>query len=95
MAQAATQCAHCGVAIVDPTTQVVHGDMTYCCTNCSQAMEQGGSGSDPNALSDSGAIRCAHCGAEIVHDQTMEERGGQIFCCGNCAAAMSSGQRTA
>jgi len=89
MATATTTCAHCGVPIVDPTTQVVHGDKTYCCPNCSAAMEQGGSGSDPQALDYPGDLRCAHCGAPIVDEHTMESRGDQAFCCKNCAAAMA------
>jgi DNA-directed RNA polymerase subunit RPC12/RpoP len=72
---------------VDPTTQVVHGDLTYCCANCSEAMEQGGSGSDPHTLEHEGDLRCAHCGVRIVDESTMESRGDQAFCCHNCAVA--------
>jgi DNA-directed RNA polymerase subunit RPC12/RpoP len=49
MTDRAARCAHCETRIVDPTTQVVHGDKTYCCANCSAAMEQTGSGSDPHS----------------------------------------------
>ena len=44
-------CAHCEVSITDPTTQVVHGDLTFCCTNCAEAMEHVAGGSDPRPLS--------------------------------------------
>lgn len=91
MANAQTRCTYCEVAIVDPSTQVVHGDQTYCCPNCAHAMEQGGSGSDPYALESSGEIRCAHCGVEIVHDDTMTERDGSVFCCANCASMVGTG----
>ena len=94
MAVAATRCAHCGVPIVDPTTQVVHGDQTYCCPNCSAAMEQGGMGSDPHALDHAGDLRCAHCGAAIVDEATMTSRGDQAFCCSNCASAMGAGAQS-
>ena len=90
MARAATTCTHCGVPIVDPTTQVVHGDQTYCCANCSAAMEQTTGGSDPQAREHPGALRCAHCGVPIVAEASMESRGDQAFCCRNCAAAMGT-----
>ncbi len=78
----------CGtVEIVDPTTQVVHGSMTFCCANCSAAMEESGSGSDPDTRSHADDPSCAHCGARIVDDTTMAEREGRIFCCDNCARA--------
>lgn len=80
-------CAHCQTPIVDPTVQVVHGDRTYCCANCSEAMEATGSGSDPKAMRHGeGAFWCAHCGVAIVHEDTMEERGDNAYCCSNCAA---------
>ena len=41
MAAAPTSCAYCGVEMSDLTTSVVHGDLSYCCTNCAGAMEQG------------------------------------------------------
>ena len=79
------QCAHCKMPIVDPTTQVVHGTMTYCCANCAAAMEQSGPGSDPDSGTGKNHLRCAHCGAPIVNEATMESRGDQAFCCPNCA----------
>jgi len=80
-------CAHCGVSIVDPTVQVVHGDLTFCCVNCSTAMEATGSGSDPKALKHGDDVfHCAHCGVPIVHEDTMETRGENAYCCSNCAA---------
>jgi hypothetical protein len=81
------RCANCDVFISDPTTQVVHGDMTFCCANCSAAMEQHGSGSDPKPLSEAGALRCAHCDVPIVDESTMVSRGDNAFCCANCAGA--------
>jgi hypothetical protein len=90
MQSATTRCAHCDTPIVDPTTQVVHGDKTYCCPNCSAAMEQGGQGSDPHALEQAGDLRCAHCRAVIVDEATMVTRGDEAYCCSNCAAAMGT-----
>ncbi len=90
MAMAVTRCAHCDTPIVDPTTQVVHGDRTYCCANRSHAMEQGSGGSDPHAYEQAGDPRCAHCRTVIVNDASMVARGDQVFCCGNCAAAMEA-----
>jgi len=87
MAVALDRCANCGVDIVDPTTKVVHGAATYCCPNCSEAFEQGGSGSDPHAMRHENDLRCAHCGVPIVDEQTMESRGNDAFCCANCARA--------
>jgi DNA-directed RNA polymerase subunit RPC12/RpoP len=87
MTSATARCAHCDVLITDPTTQVEHGGETYCCANCSAAMEEGGRGSDPHALSHQGDLRCAHCGAAIVDESTMQSRGDQAFCCANCARA--------
>jgi DNA-directed RNA polymerase subunit RPC12/RpoP len=83
-------CAQCQTPIVDPTTRVIHGDMTYCCPNCSEAMEQHGSGSDPDVLQVDGHLRCAHCSVVIVDEATMESRGDQAFCCANCSAAMGT-----
>jgi hypothetical protein len=88
MTAGATRCAHCDVPITDPTTQVVHGGQTFCCANCSAAMEETGSGSDPKALDHAGDLRCAHCGAAIVDEATMQSRGEDPFCCANCANAM-------
>lgn len=80
-------CARCQTPIVDPTVQVVHGARTYCCANCSEAMEATGSGSDPKTLRHGqDELWCAHCGVAIVHDATMESRGNDAFCCSNCAA---------
>jgi hypothetical protein len=74
------RCANCGVEIVDPVVQVVHGDLVFCCTNCAEAMEQPGSKREE-------VQRCAHCDTPIVYRATMEVRGEQVFCCDNCAAA--------
>jgi hypothetical protein len=81
------RCAHCDVLISDSTTQVSHGDMAFCCTNCAGAMEQQGSGSDPEALAHPGDLRCSHCGCAIVDESPMVSRGDDAFCCSNCAAA--------
>jgi len=78
-------CAHCNERITDPTTQVIHGDMTFCCPNCAAAMEQDGSGSDPRAADHEGELVCFHCGVPIVDEDTMESRGSEAFCCRNCA----------
>ena len=88
MGRDATECAHCGVQIVDPTSQVVRGDQTFCCANCSAAMEETGSGSDRQTMRHEGDLRCAHCAAPIVDESTMESRGDQAFCCANCATAV-------
>ena len=80
-------CAHCGVRITDPTTQVIHGDMTYCCANCAAAVEQTSGGSDPRPLDHPGDLRCGHCSSAIVDESTMVSRGDQAFCCTNCANA--------
>ena len=88
MNTSATTCAHCDVEISDPTSQVVHGDLTYCCPNCAHAMEQSGSGSDPATMTTGGDLRCAHCSAVIVDESTMESRGDEAYCCANCAGAM-------
>ena len=85
---AQAQSAHCGVEIVDPTTRIVHANQTFCCPNCSAAMDATGSGSDPKAMSEKDKSTCAHCGVYIVHEDTMESRGDRAYCCGNCAAAM-------
>jgi hypothetical protein len=77
-------CANCGVEIVDPVVQVVHGDLLFCCANCAEAMEQPGGGSHEHAP------RCAHCDTPIVYRATMETRGELVFCCSNCAAASTA-----
>jgi hypothetical protein len=83
------RCANCDTPIVDPTTRVIHGRLAFCCNNCANAMEQGGSGSDPQAMHYEGDLRCAHCGVPIVDESTMETRGDDAFCCANCARAMT------
>jgi hypothetical protein len=90
MADGAALCAHCRTPIVDLTTQVVHGDRTYCCANCAAALEQTTGGSDPQAPDQKGQFRCAHCNAAIVDESTMGTRGDQAFCCRNCAMAMDA-----
>jgi hypothetical protein len=82
------RCAHCDSPIIDPTTQVVHGESTYCCANCSEAMEQRGEGTDPQGRQHKNDLHCAHCDSPIVDESTMETKGDQAFCCRNCAAAM-------
>ena len=82
-------CAHCEVSITDPTTEVVHGDLTYCCSNCAEAMERVAGGSDPRPLSRRDVPRCSHCDTPIVDKRSMETRGEQVFCCANCARAMA------
>lgn len=89
MANGTVTCAHCGVPIVDPTTQVVTSELTFCCPNCSQAMQQRGSGSDKHPKAHAGDLRCARCGVAIVDEMTLEMRGDQAFCCGNCARVMA------
>lgn len=76
-------CAHCGVEIVDPVVQVVHGDLTFCCANCAEAMEHSGAEGHKHTP------RCAYCDTPVVHRATMEQRGEQIFCCSNCASVMA------
>lgn len=77
-------CAHCGVEIIDPVVQVVHGELTFCCANCAEAMEQQAyDGRDD-------APRCAHCDTPIVSRATMEQRGDRVFCCSNCASAATT-----
>jgi len=86
-----TICTHCQVPIVDPTVQVVHGEATYCCANCSAAMEGAGLGSNPEPTHQAdGALRCAHCSVPIIHEDTMESRGDDAYCCSNCAAMADS-----
>jgi hypothetical protein len=90
MKAGAALCAYCQTPIVDPTTQVVHGDMIYCCPNCSAAMEESGSGSDPKTRAHEGALRCAHCGVPIVDESTMQSRANEAFCCANCLDAIDA-----
>jgi hypothetical protein len=85
-----SECAHCGVVITDPSTRVIHGDAAFCCTNCAQAMEQGGSGSDRRTLAHENDLRCAHCGVPIVDESTMASAGNDAYCCFNCAGAGSA-----
>lgn len=80
-------CANCGSPITDPTTQRVHGTQTYCCANCSAAMEQNGPGSDPDSATGKNHLQCAHCHSPIVDESTMESRGDRAYCCRNCANA--------
>jgi len=85
-AEIATHCAHCGAPIIDPTTQVVHGQNAYCCPNCAAAMEQHGAGASPHPRGDAHDFVCAHCRVPIVDESTMQSRGDLAFCCANCAA---------
>ena len=84
--QPVVECMHCKTPITDPTTRVTNGSYTYCCVNCSAAMEQSGPGSDPNAGTGKNHLRCSHCGATIVHEEHMQGSGDQIYCCPNCAS---------
>ena len=94
MVPAQSHCAHCGVEIVDPTTRIVHTNQTFCCPNCSAAMDATGSGSDPRAMRHDEDLRCEHCGVFIVHEDTMETRENEAYCCRNCAQAGSRGLGT-
>lgn len=86
------RCAYCETPIVDPTTRVIHGRRSYCCANCSTAMEQHGSGSDPDVTRREDELRCAHCSVPIVDAASMETDGeDRVFCCPNCRQAMTSG----
>jgi hypothetical protein len=80
-------CAHCGSAIVDPTTQVVHSNQAFCCQNCAEAMKQQSSQSGGQTVSGQNTPRCAHCNTPIVYQASMEQHGDEAFCCTNCAAA--------
>jgi predicted RNA-binding Zn-ribbon protein involved in translation (DUF1610 family) len=91
MTNAATICANCEAPIVDPTTQVVHGALTFCCPNCSASMEESGSGSDPHTVEHPGDLLCARCGVAIVDRDTLMERDDLAYCCGNCAQAAAAG----
>ena len=84
------RCAHCHNPISDPTTQVVHGGLTYCCANCSAALEQAGPGSDPDSATGKNHLKCSHCGVPIVNEDNMEGEGDEVFCCPNCAHAMAA-----
>jgi hypothetical protein len=85
-----TLCAHCEVTITDPTTQVVHGSLTFCCVNCAEAMEHVAGGSDRKPLSQHARLRCSHCDTPIVDETTLERRGDLVFCCTNCAEAVAA-----
>lgn len=80
-------CARCQAPLTDPTTRVVHGDVSYCCANCSEAAEQWGAGSDPHAPNQPDNPHCARCSAPLVDEAPLESRGDSIFCCRNCASA--------
>jgi hypothetical protein len=80
------ECAHCNVSILDPTTQVVHGDMTFCCSSCAAGRKQHGSGSDPQQAH-TADLRCGHRGVAIVDESIMASRGDTACCCANCAMA--------
>jgi hypothetical protein len=80
----ANECKHCGAIIVEPSSRVTHGNEVFCCTNCAQATEQRGSGSDPHTLSHPDDLRCAHCGVPIVDESTMTTSGDEAYCCVNC-----------
>ena len=88
------ECTHCKTPITDPTTRVTNGPYTYCCVNCSAAMEQTGPGSDPDSATGKNHLRCAHCGAPIVHEENMQGSGDQVYCCPNCAAHAQHSQRS-
>ena len=88
MTEVATRCANCEAPIVDSATQVIHGSQSFCCANCSQAMERNMTGgSDPQDRRQENKITCERCTSPIVDDTTMVERDGRIYCCGNCARA--------
>ena len=87
MTNAVNSCANCEAPIIDATTQVVQGDMYFCCPNCSHAMNQSGSGSDPQAPDYPNELHCSRCGSPLLDENTVEEQGDQVFCCRNCASA--------
>ena len=89
MPAAASECAHCHMPISDPTTRVIHGGLTFCCPNCSAALEQYGPGSDPKSTSAEGELRCAMCRVPIKDESTMQSRGDDAYCCANCMNAAS------
>jgi DNA-directed RNA polymerase subunit RPC12/RpoP len=78
------RCDHCGTLIHDSATMVDHGGVVYCCANCASAVEQQGSGSDPQAPTRDNDLRCQHCGAPIADESTMMSRGDDPYCCPNC-----------
>ena len=90
MNAASDRCAHCDCRIIDVTTRVIHGGSTYCCTNCAEAMEQRGGGSDPQGRQHANDLHCARCDSPITDESTMETRGDDAFCCRNCLAAMDA-----
>ena len=81
---ATVRCDHCGALIQDSATMVDHGGLVYCCANCSSAVEQQGSGSDPQTPGHENDLRCRHCGTPIADESTMMSRGDDPYCCGNC-----------
>ncbi|MEA2639897.1 MAG: hypothetical protein QOF51_1291 [Chloroflexota bacterium] len=97
MMRDASMCAHCNEPILDPTTMVTHGDLSFCCPNCAAAMEESGSGSDPHARVHENDLVCAHCGVAIVDETPMESRGDRAYCCTTClrldTREQSSGQQ--
>jgi hypothetical protein len=95
MTTAVNACEYCGAPIVDPTTEVVQGQSYFCCRNCSHAMNQSGSGSDPQTPDYPNELRCQRCGCPLLDESTVEEEGDAVFCCGNCAAAARMGMGVA
>ncbi len=81
---ATNTCLHCGAPIQDTATMVDHGGAIFCCANCAAAMEQEGSGSDPQAPAHENNLHCIHCGTPIADESTMRSRGDDAFCCENC-----------
>jgi hypothetical protein len=84
------RCAHCDSPIVNPVSSERHGSQVFCCRNCAHEMEQGGSGTDPQAGRWENELTCAHCGCHIVDESSMQTQGDQAFCCDNCARAMAT-----
>jgi hypothetical protein len=64
---------------------VRHGNLVYCCANCSQAVEQQGPGSDPEAGRYESTTKCGYCGTPITDESTLTASGGDPYCCDNCA----------
>jgi len=80
----AERCDNCGILIQDTDTIVEHGGLTFCCANCSNAMEQQGSGSDPSAGRRENDLFCVHCGSPISDESTLRSLGDDAYCCSNC-----------
>ena len=78
----AVQCARCQMPIIEPRTQVVRDEKTYCCPNCAAA--------ESGAAAPAEGRCCAECGVAIVDESTMETRGDDAYCCRNCLEAMSA-----